>query len=104
MRAQSEEPVECPVCGAELWQRRPPFRFGSNRFACDNCGSSLRFSEQSQKRLGYVVVAVLVFGPAALLIGKAFGELAGIFAAIAGAVAVLGLLVWQGQVSQLETD
>ena len=104
MRAQSEEQVECPVCGADLWERRPPFRFGPNRFTCESCGSTLRFSGRSQKRLIYAVVALLAFGPIAVLANNIFGNLAGIFTAFSGAVIVLGMLVWQGKVSQLEVD
>lgn len=102
MRAQSEEPVKCPVCGADLWERRPPFRFAPNRFTCESCGSTLRFSQKSQNRLIFVVIALLAFGPAAILAHYLFGDLAGIFAALAGAVAVLGMMVWQGKISQLE--
>ena len=104
MRARSEEPVECPVCGAELWERRPPFRLGPNRFSCEACGAMLRFSKKSQKRLVYVVFAVLAFGPSAFLAHMIFGDLAGIFAALGGALIVLGMLVWQGRVAQLEED
>ena len=104
MRAQAEEPVECPVCGTDLWERRPPFRLGPNRFTCKNCGSLLRFSERSQRRIVYVIIAVCAFGPLALLANNIFGGLAGVIAAISGAVIALAMMVWQGMVPQLEVD
>ena len=100
----SKESVECPVCGTELYERRPPFRFRSNNFQCINCETRLRFSRRAQKRLVYVVIAVVIFGLTAYLMLNIFGDLAGVIAAICGAGAVLGMLVWQGKVPQLEVD
>ncbi len=104
MRAQAEELLECPVCGAKLWERRPPFRSGPNSFNCSECGSKLRFSARSQKRILYVVIALCVVGPAAVYARDFFGPLASIIAVFAGAAVVLGMLVWQGRVPQLEED
>ncbi len=101
---QAEESVECPVCGAGLRQRRPPFRLGDNRFDCVNCGTPLRFSGRSQRRLVYVVLVVLATGPVAVAANHLLGGTAGLIIAVSGAAAALGMLVWQGKVPQLEVD
>lgn len=100
----SEELVECPVCGAKLLERRPPLRYGPNDFNCEKCGTSLRFSNQSQKRLIYVLLFVFAYGLAAIVINNIFGEMVGVVAAIIGAILALGALVWQGKVPQIEVN
>jgi hypothetical protein len=62
----------------------------------------LQFSSKGQQRLGYVVLGVCVFGPAAALVGHMFGEGAAAISAMVGALASLFALVWQGQAPQLE--
>src|SRR5262249_28003336 len=91
----------CPKCGTELSQTRPVMG-GPPSFHCPKCGVYLRFSNQGQKRFKYVILAVCVFGPAAILVRTLFGEGMGAIAAIVGALGALFVLVWQGNVPQLE--
>jgi len=101
---RAEESVECPVCGAKLWEVRPPLRLGPNRFKCEKCETLLRFSVHSQKRLIYVFIAVCVFGLVAFLANHIFGDIAGTITATCGAIIALGILVWQSKVPQVEID
>ena len=99
----AKERVECPECGTKMWKRRPPFRLGRPRsFACSGCDVKLRFSADSQKRLVYVVLAVIVLGIAAFLSNIYIGQMAGVVIAFLGTGVALGMLVWQGQVPQVE--
>jgi len=99
-----EESIECPVCGAKLWEVRPPLRHGPNSFKCEKCETLLRFSDHSQKRLIYVLIAVFVFGLVGFLVNHIYGDIAGTIAATCGAIMALGILVWQGKVPQIEVD
>ena len=92
------------MCGASLWERRPPFRLGPNSFNCTGCGALLRFSGGSQRRIVYVVIVVCAFGPLAFVASKVFGPMAGVVAALSGAIIALAMMVWQGKLPQLELD
>jgi hypothetical protein len=99
----AEEHVKCPECSTKMWRKRPPFTYGRSKiFSCTNCGVELQFTTQSQSRLIYVVLAVCLFGLVAFLVSWLFGHLAGAVLAFIGAGFSLGMLVWQGQVPQIE--
>ncbi len=100
----AEESVECPVCATKLSERRPPFRRGSGVFSCDQCGTSLRFSKRSQNRFVYIVLFILIFGLVTVFANRFIGDVAGVIAALLGAVVAMGMLVWQGKVPQVEVD
>lgn len=101
MYADAYEYLPCPKCGAVLRECRP-VALGPQHFTCKQCGASLRFSTRGQRRLIYVVYVALGFGPLAGFAGFALGEAAMLIVAFAGAISALGMLVWQGQVPQLE--
>ena len=55
-------------------------------------------------RIVYVIIFVCGFGPAAIPVNNNFGPIAGVIAAVFGAVIALAMMVWQSKVPQLEVD
>ena len=93
----AHEQINCPQCGQEHMQTR-----FDGKITCKTCGAVFKFSSISQKLLLAVIALVVIVCVISLATLYLVSHNMAFIIISVGAIAVFGLLIYQGKVPQTE--